>query len=82
MVVLECSFEYSGSLAGCSKWFPWLQIVSLIAYISNSTSILRFMSVEQTQSLINSKSVPVAQWLEHCASSTKVVGSIPREHMY
>ncbi len=27
-------------------------------------------------------SVPVAQWLEHCASSAKVVGSIPREHMY
>ncbi len=26
--------------------------------------------------------VPVAQWLEHCASSAKVVGSIPREHMY
>ncbi len=23
-----------------------------------------------------------AQWLEHCVSSTKVVGSIPREHMY
>ncbi len=27
-------------------------------------------------------SVPVAQWLEHCVSSTKVVGSIPREHTY
>ncbi len=26
--------------------------------------------------------VPVAQWLEHCASSTKVVGSTPREHIY
>ncbi len=26
--------------------------------------------------------VPVAQWLEHCVSSAKVVGSIPREHMY
>ncbi len=25
-------------------------------------------------------SVPVAQWLEHCVSSAKVVGSIPREH--
>ncbi len=25
--------------------------------------------------------VPVAQWLEHCVSSTKVVGSIPREHI-
>ncbi len=24
--------------------------------------------------------VPVAQWLEHCISSAKVVGSIPREH--
>ncbi len=28
------------------------------------------------------KSVPVAQWLEHCVSSAKVVGSIPREHIY
>ncbi len=26
--------------------------------------------------------VPVAQWLEHCVSSAKVVGSIPREHIY
>ncbi len=29
-----------------------------------------------------SHSVPVAQWLEQCVSSAKVVGSIPREHMY
>ncbi len=27
-------------------------------------------------------SVPVAQWLEHCVSSAKFVGSIPREHTY
>ncbi len=27
-------------------------------------------------------SVPVAQWLEHCVSSAKVMGSIPREHTY
>ncbi len=27
-------------------------------------------------------SVPVVQWLEHCVSSAKVVGLIPREHMY
>ncbi len=26
--------------------------------------------------------VPVAQWLEHCVCSAKVVGFIPREHMY
>ncbi len=26
--------------------------------------------------------IPMAQWLEHCVSSTKVVGSIPREHTY
>ncbi len=25
--------------------------------------------------------VPVAEWLEHCVSSAKVVGSIPREHI-
>ncbi len=31
---------------------------------------------------ISKTAVPVAQWLEHCISSTKVVGSIPREHMY
>ncbi len=31
---------------------------------------------------INNYYVPVAQWLEHCVSSAKVVGSIPREHMY
>ncbi len=24
---------------------------------------------------------PVAQWLEHCVSSAKGVGSIPREHI-
>ncbi len=29
----------------------------------------------------NSNIVPVAQWLEHCVSSAKVVGSIPREHI-
>ncbi len=29
-----------------------------------------------------SHDVPVAQWLEHCVSTAKVVGSIPREHMY
>ncbi len=32
--------------------------------------------------LVHVSSVPVAQWLEHCVSSAKVVGSIPREHMY
>ncbi len=26
--------------------------------------------------------VPVAQWLEHCIGSAKVVGPIPREHTY
>lgn len=31
--------EYSRSLPGCSRWFLWLQIVSLIAYISSSTPI-------------------------------------------
>ncbi len=30
---------------------------------------------------ISTNSVPVAQWLEHCDSSAKVVGSIPREHI-
>ncbi len=31
---------------------------------------------------IRKNKVPVAQWLEHCVSSAKVVGSIPREHIY
>ncbi len=31
---------------------------------------------------LTGQSVPVAQWLEHCISSAKVVVSIPREHMY
>ncbi len=26
--------------------------------------------------------VPVAQWLKHCISSAKIVGSIPWEHIY
>ncbi len=26
--------------------------------------------------------VPVPQWLEHCVSSAKVLGLIPREHTY
>ncbi len=34
---------------------------------------------EETKSLT---CVPVAQWLEHCVSSAKVMGSIPREHIY
>ncbi len=29
----------------------------------------------------NSLDVPVAQWLEHCVSSAKVVVSNPREHI-
>ncbi len=33
-------------------------------------------------SLTETESVPVAQWLEHCVSSAKVVGSIPREQTY
>ncbi len=30
---------------------------------------------------IGHRSGPVAQWLEHCVSSAKAVGSIPREHI-
>ncbi len=36
----------------------------------------------QNMCFINSLYVPVAQWLEYCVSNAKVVGSIPREHMY
>ncbi len=32
--------------------------------------------------LIVVEAVPVAQWLEHCVSTAKVVGLIPREHTY
>ncbi len=41
---------------------------------------LVLFSIFVTHSAINS--VPVAQWLEHCVSSAKVVGLIPREHTY
>ncbi len=41
---------------------------------------LVLFSIFVTNSAINS--VPVAQWLEHCVSSAKVVGLIPREHTY
>ncbi len=30
----------------------------------------------------NTNNVRNSQWLEHCDSSAKVVGSIPREHTY
>ncbi len=46
---------------------------------------IRFLPILQKMNflmIINIIPVPVAQWLEHCVSSAKVVGSIPREHMY
>ncbi len=50
-----------------------------------SEEYLTFFQVAKN-ALVDTCYVPdpqcVAQWLEHCVSSTKVVGSIPREHMY
>ncbi len=54
-------------------------------------SIVQILCIVQIQILTNSlykykvlykNCVPVVQWLEHCVSSAKVVGSIPREHTY
>ncbi len=39
-------------------------------FVSNDTALFLYIFI------------PVAQWLEHCVSSAKVVGSIPREHIY
>ncbi len=39
----------------------------------------QFETVKKTLQYVTSI---VFQWLEHCVSSAKVVGSIPREHTY
>ncbi len=39
-------------------------------------------SVQSKPCLVIINNVSVAQWLEHRVSSAKVVGLIPREHMY
>ncbi len=48
---------------------------------ASNPSVQKLIGYQIQQSFADS-SVPVAQWLEHCVSSAKVVGSIPREHMY
>ncbi len=54
------------------------QITFTLSFFSKAVVILEVW----LGSLIMLERVPVAQWLEHCVSSSKVVGSIPREHMY
>ncbi len=41
----------------------------------------KLKAAKQSLIIIYVSHVPVAQWLEHCVSSAKVVGSIPREHI-
>ncbi len=48
----------------------------------NSSLAYLFTTIYFLNSSWNSFGVPVAQWLEHYVSSAKVVGSIPREHIY
>ncbi len=48
--------------------------------ITEINYILQYIQVENS-SIAFLWCVPVAQWLEHCVSSAKVVGSIPREHI-
>ncbi len=43
---------------------------------------LEIHNILKLQMLNKLQGVPVAQWLEHCISNAKVVGSISREHMY
>ncbi len=38
--------------------------------------------MDEYEIVTETESVPVALWLEHCVSSAKVAGSIPREHTY
>ncbi len=47
-------------------------------FSANSFTVISLQWLMNQMSLC----VPVAQWLEHCISSAKVVGSIPRDHMY
>ncbi len=57
--------------------FSTLLIVMVLLYTGYAFWVtFRYCYVELCHS------VPVAQWLEHCVSSAKVVGSIPREHTY
>ncbi len=56
---------------------PWSKVYLKSAWTASHA--LENLAVTPTSIEIG---VPVAQWLEHCVSSAKVVGSIPREHMY
>ncbi len=56
---------------GVRKWFP---------YVVPSLSPAFCSGFNQSEG--GMPRVPVAQWLEHCVSSAKVVGSIAREHAY
>ncbi len=46
------------------------------------TRRMYMITVKSRLILLIPSNVPVAQWLEHCVSSAKVVGSIPREQTY
>ncbi len=58
---------------------------TVIGIIYNKYTIFHFsLALKYLIGKIDSEMfhVPVAQWLEHCVSSAKVVGSIPREHTH
>ncbi len=79
----SCVYKCSGLCGVCAcacvyaracVWLHWLSF-----YLWRLFLVGRWM---MHHSDICIKCVPVDQWLEHCVSSAKVVGSIPREHMY
>ncbi len=65
-----------------------LEVVYLSSYFVHNALIHIFLNKEYfhiSRLMWNNSGivyVPVAQWLEHCVISAKVVGSIPREHTY
>ncbi len=52
------------------------------AIIAKATFLILYRKNFWKKKMKAENGVPVAQRLEHCVSSAKVVGSIPREHTY
>ncbi len=50
--------------------------------IEDIKSCFNLFLAEPIEKIWREDCVPVAQWLEHCVSSAKVVASITREHTY
>ncbi len=63
-----------------SKW--WQNFIFWLSHPFNCC-LPRYLLAKMYRSIaLQWTHVPVARWLEHCVSSAKVVGSIPREHTY